>query len=943
MAYHQHLEYGLSGDQTVSKVSSKDPAYRAWCTKHLEDLKIGDDSTPLKLKQQVLKLLYSYREVFAENPSAPEAIKGVVHNINLVVGQPVIPKKERLRRFSPKELAAMYEACEGMLRNGIVQPSTSPWAANVIMVPKPKDPLKGMRFAVDYRYLNKFTIGDSMVLPRIDDLLDSLADCEIFSMMDCAAGFWATNVNPAHRELTAFNTWTHGQLEFVRMPFGLKNAPATYQRTMGNILHPYVCDGVVDPARYIHRVAEFCKAAPAQAKATVDKVRRRIASLYIDDVCVHGSIDNHVNDLAKILKRLRGNNVSLKMVKCEFAVTKGAFLGFVVEAQRGVLVDPKKVSAIAQMSRPKTVADVRTLLGATSFLRRFVPDYSDVTLALRTVQQLYPSKHSVIEDADWSEDCQQAFDILKCSLCTAPALAFPDWSKPFCVCCDASGTQLGAALCQVDDQGIERPIQYASRSLIAAEKNYGISDLEGLAVTWALRMWRPYLQGTKSVVVTDHSSLCWLLTKPHLRSRRQERYALDLMEFDISIVHRAGHLNSLADCLSRAQIEFDESKLNQELSKLGDLQDQRLRDGKFEPGSELSKWQTVLGNRGAAGDLQGMSRKWADQTKLQLLIAGGCLSPDNTAKNVHTKLHQLQNEVAEEELCQGHDEYCRASEIYGFVASVAPSLANSFFTVATNQPLTRAAKAKAAAGQQSGSATTPVQPVLETGSASSKATRRKQRSLKQVQSAIDKLSEQVVQDTASQQDSLEEVTRLSTRPQPLTLKRVQQSQVRDPFCVRITKVLSSTAASNREKQLSERLHQEYALKDGVLHKIVPGVLHQKVVPQIPDDLVQDAIFSCHDLHHQGHPGFVRTYQKAYEQFHWKGMYRDVHDFCRLCNVCQMHAPAPAAAPIAGHITASRPGEGWVIDVLHMLPSEQGHVAILVAVDVFSRFCVLVPM
>ena len=313
-----HPHYGKTGSQSIATIRSSNPKFVKWFEKYKDKLRIGDKDTPPWLKKKLAKLLFCYKEVFAENPSAPSAITGVEHSIDLLVGHNVVPRKERLRRCSPRELEAMFAETEKMLTNGIIQPSTSPWAANVIMVPKPSDPLGGLRYCVDYRYLNKCCISDCQVLPRIDDLLDSLAGAEVFSMMDAAAGFWGVKIKPEHRHLTAFNTWTHGQMEFVRMPFGLKNAPATMQRGLNTTLHPYTCDTVSNSM-----LTAATRNLTQKASGAAGKVWRRIASLYLDDVCVHGELKAHVDDLARVLKRLRGANVSLKMVKCEFGVTRG--------------------------------------------------------------------------------------------------------------------------------------------------------------------------------------------------------------------------------------------------------------------------------------------------------------------------------------------------------------------------------------------------------------------------------------------------------------------------------------------------------------------------------------------------------------------------------------------------------------------------------------------
>ena len=579
--------FEVPGSVSISKVDTTTEDFQAWYSKHKQHIHIGCES----MRDPIVKLLYCYRDVFANNNSAPEAVYNVEHAIHLI-GDHVVPRKEILRRCAPRELQAMYEETEKMLRNGIIKPSTSPWAAQVIMVPKPQDPEKGLRYCVDYRYLNSVSITDSMVLPRVDDLLDSLSNAEIMSMMDMAAGFWACRIKPEHTYLTAFNTWTHGQCEFVRMPFGLKNSPATYQRLMQNTLHPYLHDYSIATA-----IKEDQPQSQVHDKADWGPLWRKIASLYLDDVCIHGKRDTHIDDVARILKRLRGNNISVKLVKCKFAVTEGKFLGFVVKAKRGVAVDESKVAAIVGMTRPEKVSDLKTFLGATSYMRRFIPDYSDITEPLRELAISYAHKQAPILDHEWTDEHERCFVVLKAALCTAPTLGFPDFSKEWIILCDASTSQLGACLCQLDEHGIERPVCYASRTLTAAERKYAISDLEGAAVVWSVRMWRHYLYGSKVLVVTDHSSLTTLLNKPHLRSKRQERYALDLMEYDLNIVHRPGRLNEIADMLSRACIEYDADQLKVELSKLTDLHAERLRDiddTNLDPSGELYKWKHIL-------------------------------------------------------------------------------------------------------------------------------------------------------------------------------------------------------------------------------------------------------------------------------------------------------------------------------------------------------------
>ena len=735
------------------------------------------------------------------------------------------------------------------------------------------------------------------------------------------------------------------------MPFGLKNAPATMQRGLQWIIHPYNCDTVSNS-----RLTSAAKNLKQKASGNAGKVWRRLASLYLDDICVHGELKSHIDDLAKILKRLRGNNVSLKMVKCEFGVTKGKFLGHIVKAKQGVMADESKVHALVGLSRPSSVSALRTLLGASSYLRRFIPDYSDLTRPLRVVQNQFPSKHSVIPDSAWTAECDRAFKGLKAALVSAPVLKFPDFSRSFIVCADASDYQLGAVLCQCDADGTERPIAYASRTLDHTEQKYGITDKEGAALLFAVRTWRPYLTSTKVLAVTDHSSLCQLLTKPQLRSRRQERYALDLMELDLTIVHRAGSANELPDALSRAKIEHDPVKLHRELNALLTQQAARLQDLKLAPGTELHKWQTVLANRGrlqsedSVHTLDSLGRKWCDEAKLRCLIRGAKLAEDEACTTVRDKLYHMDRESLAETVDQMAGEYSRASEMYAFVSALVIAAT----TRSKSRPARKASPkehspppaeqllAPKLAADSRGKRQRPAQLFSTVSSKESPARQRQGRRLfSSIREEMQQL-QQLVQDTPITEPVVRELQ--EQRP-VITKQRIHAAQRGDAQVQSIIRALRNTTTDADSKYLHRWAARNYEVdEEGVLVKIHTLPLGKsKRVLVIPDSLTELAIFSCHEGYDHGHHGFVRTFQTAFDKYYWVGMYAQIKQAVKECQVCQMHARAPAASAIAGHIRASRPGEAWVIDVLHMLPSSQGHTAVLVAVDVYSRFALLAPM
>ena len=294
------------------------------------------------------------------------------------------------------------------------------------------------------------------------------------------------------------------------MPFGLVNAPATFQR-----------------------LVELVLAGLARSSCLV----------YLDDVLVIGStLEEHNQNLEKVLERIRQAGLRLKLKNCKFARTSVVYLGHVV-TEDGIKTNPQKIEAVRAYPVPSNAKALRSFLGLASYYRRFVPGFSKVAGPLHALTK---------KDAlfIWGPDCRTSFETLKQLLTASPVLAVPDFSRRFLLETDASGAGLGAVLAQEQSDGTKRPIAYASRSLLKHEKNYGINELEGLGVVWAVKHFRPYLYGNPCVVYTDHQALKSLLNTPQ-PSGKLARWGMALQEMDITIQHRAGKHNENADALSR--------------------------------------------------------------------------------------------------------------------------------------------------------------------------------------------------------------------------------------------------------------------------------------------------------------------------------------------------------------------------------------------------------
>ncbi|KAK7938602.1 hypothetical protein WMY93_001928 [Mugilogobius chulae] len=495
------------GEDCVVEVALVDVGDRSSTSSELPtgvDL-LGHRADLSEAQQEELKaLLQKWEKVFAQHEEDFGRTNLVQHQIPTGDAAPI---RERYRPIPPMLYKEVKTLLSGMLEKGVIKESCSPWAAPIVLVRK-KD--GSWRFCVDYRKLNSVTHKDAFPLPRIEETLTNLSQSEWFSTLDLASGYWQVEMHPSDREKTAFTT-PLGLYEFERMPFGLCNAPATFQRLMQQCLNGQIAESLL---------------------------------VYLDDIIIYSAnFSSHLQHLDQVFERLWRHGLKLRPDKCKLLQPEVTFLGHVVD-RHGVRPDPGKIDSVLEWPIPTTIKQVRAFLGLAGYYRRFVAGFAKIARPLNRLLTGIPAdKRSQSKKVTWTLECQTAFDALKTALTQAPVLAYAHYDKPFIVYTDASNQGLGAVLSQLQD-GHERVIAYASRSLHPTEQNdanYSSFKLELLALKWAVtEKFKDFLTGAEFTIYTDNNPLAHLQTA-HLGAAEQ-RWVAQLASFNYTTMAPAEQL-----------------------------------------------------------------------------------------------------------------------------------------------------------------------------------------------------------------------------------------------------------------------------------------------------------------------------------------------------------------------------------------------------------------
>uniref|UniRef100_A0A7G3ANC8 RNA-directed DNA polymerase n=1 Tax=Lutzomyia longipalpis TaxID=7200 RepID=A0A7G3ANC8_LUTLO len=443
----------------------------------------------------------------------------VSHSIDTGDAKPTV---QRCYPVSPHVLKAADEELHRMEKLGVIKKcAKSPWRSAMTVTTKANGKI---RLCLDARALNKVTVKDTYPMPHLENILSNLGGTKYLSAIDLSDAYWQVPLDEEAQAKTAFALIGRPLFMFARMPFGLVGAPATMAR---------LADAVIGPELAPH------------------------VWTYLDDIIVAtDDFESHVKYLKIVAERLKMAKLTINRDKSKFCVPELRYLGFVVN-EEGIKIEPDKIEAIQNYPKPSTVKEVRQLLGMCGWNRRFIKDYAKIMAPISNLLKGKPNR------IVWTSEAERAFEEIKRALGSAPILRNPKYDRVFHVCTDASDVGIGAQLTQRDDNGDEYTVTYISQKLSETQKKWSIGERECLSVIVALNKWRHYLEGSKVVLVTDSEALKWLLKQGDAKGRIG-RWALQIQQFDFSVVHRSGCNNIIPDALSRNISELAEEAVDPE-------------------------------------------------------------------------------------------------------------------------------------------------------------------------------------------------------------------------------------------------------------------------------------------------------------------------------------------------------------------------------------------
>jgi ribonuclease HI len=442
-------------------------------------------------KSKYCSVLKEFSDVFAWKYSDLKTYDPDIIQHKIPLEKDTIPFKQKLRPISPLLLPVIEREIKKLLDAKIIVPLRySKWIANLVIVRKKNGEV---RLCVDFRNLNKCSKKDNYPLPKMEHLLQRISGAKVMSFLDGFSGYNQVVVHPDDQEKTAFTTpW--GTFMYSKMPFGLMNVGATFQRAMD-----------------IAFVGE----------------KDKFVLIYLDDITVYSSNhEEHLKHLKRVFLKCRQFGISLNPKKSQFALRKGKLLGHIVSAE-GVMIDPARVEAIQKLSLPRSKKDIQSLLGKINFVRRFVPNFAELVKHITCMLK----KGAEVK---WTDSAKNSFQDIKKAIIESPILISPDYSKTFYIFSFASYDTVAAVLLQKDEEDFDHPVAFFSRTLRDAELRYDPIDKQAYALIKALKAFRIYILHSKVIAYVPSSSVKDVLTQPDIDGKRA-RWIAKMIEFNIEV------------------------------------------------------------------------------------------------------------------------------------------------------------------------------------------------------------------------------------------------------------------------------------------------------------------------------------------------------------------------------------------------------------------------
>jgi transposase InsO family protein len=851
-----------------------------------------------KQQDQLCAEIMDYEQVYSLQGENFKQTDAVQHEIHTEPGARAF--RQKLRTYSPPLQKILDTEVNKLLEDGVVVPSTSPYASNLLLVRKPDPTAEGgikNRVCVNFIQLNKQTIKDSYPLPNQLDIFNKIGRSSLFTTMDLMSGYWQVMIKPEHRHKTAFIT-SRGLYEFVVMAFGLCNAPGTFQRLMDEVIRPEYRDFI---------------------------------QTYIDDIIIHSStFDDHIKHLRTLHQVLLKHKLTVKLTKCKFAQTSVKFLGHIV-SQGQIQPNPEKVSAIDRWQRPKDVTGVRSFLGCVGWYRRFIDHFAEKAHPLFQLTK----KNARFE---WTDECQRSFDILKKALMTEPILVAPDNTKDFVLETDASDIAIGAALKQVADDGFLHPVAYASKTLNGAQTRYQVSEREALAIPWALAHFRTILEGHKYTCLTDHRALKYLIDNKESTNSRLTRWVLQLQPYHLKIEYIKGKDNVTADLLSRA----DKYMVNSNAMHTRSQRRSSTQTSDTETHEASAQSQAPAANSGAS-DTQSLKRRGRRRD----IQTSDVVGQDSKVMHKHSKRRQRSRssrdaeydveEVLGKRKVKGkynRDEYEYEVKWLGY------DLTDPDATSWESLDHLRNAMDKVVAYEQ----------------------RQRQQSANQTSGAasIESMMCEHCEYKAPNQCAMH-VHRHHVHNVPIPSIETEYDVIRDvsPTLIREyqqnDKTLSFIYDSMTSGDISPHLtsverrdlntHEFVRDEHGVLYCMDLPTLNSRVQTRqrmrlvVPQQLRRKLIRAVHEGALTAHPGIIHTCSLLVECAYWPRMRHDAVRHVLSCKVCQQAKRKKSQNILTRPVSiASRPFQHIGVDIVGPLPTtRRGNVYILTIVDHFTRW------